>query len=171
MSRRVPTNTRKCTTLKNPVCFSVSADLPGSAEKNCDQIFDVSNWTGFQGYGPLPGIKDVVKVSPDEGKIGTRFEVTNSDGSHHVETVVEYESGKLLRLRMDSFSPPLSKLADHFIETWSFSGKGSNTQVARSFELYPKNTAGRIALSMISYFFQKAVQKHLVSMQESFDQE
>ena len=157
--------------MKNPIHLSISTALPGSAEEICDQIFDVSNWRGFQGYGPIPGIKDVVKVSPGGDRLGTRFEVTNKDGSSHAETVVDYTPGKLLRLRMDSFSPPLNRLADHFIESWSFDGGSKNTQVVRSFELYPKNPVGRIGLSLISYFFKKSIQRHLTSMKESFDAE
>lgn len=144
--------------------FSVSASFPNSADEVCDQIFDVSTWQSFAGYGPIPGIAEAILVSLDDQRLGTRFEVTNVDGSKHVETVIEYVPQQKLRLRMDSFTSPLGKLADHFVESWEFREDGGETRVERSFELYPRNFAGRIILTMISWILRTAVQKHLESM-------
>ena len=43
--------------------------------------------------------------------VGTRIRVTNTDGSTHVEEIVEWEPARRIRLRIGGFSPPLSRLA------------------------------------------------------------
>ena len=84
------------------------------------QILDVTNWMDFKGFGFLPGIKlaEFEVKTPDI--VGSRIRVTNTDGSSHVEEIVEWQSDRRLKLHMNEFSPPLARLATSFEETWSF---------------------------------------------------
>lgn len=141
--------------------FQLSKKLSMIPEDICDEIFDVSHWPEFKGYGPLPGIATARRSNYSEARIGTRFEVTNRDGSCHVETVIEYVPGKKLVLRFDEFSKPLAFFASHFIETYRFDRVRNATNVDRSFQLFPRNIAGRMLLSIVSIFLKKAVRNHL----------
>ena len=40
---------------------------------------------------------------------------------------------------MKDFSPPLSRLATGFVETWEFERLDDGTRVVRSFEMHPKS--------------------------------
>ena len=72
----------------------------------------------------LPGIKAAEFEARTPEVVGTRIRVTNTDGSSHVEEIVEWEPDRRLRLRMGEFSPPLSRLATGFDETWEFERTG-----------------------------------------------
>jgi hypothetical protein len=141
--------------------FQLSTNFLMSPKKFCDEIFDVSNWPDFEGYGPVPRIEIVRRKNFSESRIGTRFEVTSTDGSRHVEIVAEYVHGELLVLQFEEFSKPLADFATHIVETFRFSRQGNITNLERSFQLFPKNFAGKILLSVISIFLRQAVKKHM----------
>ncbi|MTI88910.1 MAG: hypothetical protein FH748_13195 [Balneolaceae bacterium] len=60
-----------------------------------------------------------------------------------------------LLMKKHSFSAPLNKLAHHFHEIWYFNHEGEQAHLVRVFELYPKNLAGSVVLSIMSYFLKK----------------
>ena len=95
----------------NPITFSCDETLPLSPEDISRQILDLTKWPDFHGFGPLPGIKVAVFEVQTPGVVGTRFHVTNLDGSSYVEEIVEWQPNHRLRLQMKEFSPPLSRLA------------------------------------------------------------
>jgi hypothetical protein len=107
-----------------PITFSCTDMLPLAPDEIARQILDLTNWPGFTGYGPLPGIRAAVFEARPPAVVGTRIKVTNTDGSSHVEEVVEWEPDRRLRLNMKDFSPPLSRLATGFVETWQFERLG-----------------------------------------------
>ena len=67
--------------------------------------------------------------------------MTDTDGSSHVEEIVEWEPTGDIRLRMGEFSPPLSRLATGFDETFEFERAGEQTRVVRRFVMHPRSTA------------------------------
>jgi len=144
--------------------FTVATTSPLSPHALCEQIFDVSHWKSFAGYGPIPGIENARVDNLSEDKIGTRFHVKNTDESTHIETVIGFIPQKELVLRMDNFSNPLNLIASHFIEKWQFETERDQTKIERSFELYPLNFWGSIILKIISIFLKKAVRNHLELM-------
>ena len=146
--------------------FSLSEEFSMSPESFCDEIFDVSKWSDFKGYGPIPGIRSVERKNYSESRIGTRFEIINTDDSNHVETVTDYQHGKLITLYYDGFSKPLDGLASHFTETFQFEKHGSTTHVKRTFQLFPKNFIGKIMLSITTIFLKRAVKKHFEKLVE-----
>ncbi|MBA2114094.1 hypothetical protein [Bremerella alba] len=103
-----------------PITFSCEATLPHTPEEIASQILDLSKWPEFNGYGPLPGIKHAEFETKNVEVVGMRIRVTNRDGSTHVEEIVEWEPTRRLRLHMHEFSPPVSRLATVFDETWVF---------------------------------------------------
>jgi hypothetical protein len=153
-----------------PITFSCTETLPLAPEEIARQILDLANWTGFTGYGPMPGIKAAAFEVRTPTVIGTRIKVMNTDGSSHVEEIVEWEPERRLRLDMKDFSPPLSRLATGFVETWEFERLGDGTRVTRSFEMRPKSGLARPVLWLISFLLKRAVARHLCRMRQASGQ-
>lgn len=114
----------------------------------------------------LPGIKAAEFEVRTPGVVGSRIRVTNMDGSSHIEEIMEWQPGHSLRLRMNGFSPPLSRLATEFVESWAFERVGTATRVTRSFELHPKSAVARPALWLISRLLKRAIARHLRQMRD-----
>lgn len=147
-----------------PITFSCQATLPLKPEEIASQILDLSKWPEFNGYGPLPGIKLAEFETKTAEIVGTRIRVTNRDGSTHVEEIVEWEPTRRLRLHMHEFSPPVSRLATSFDETWEFKREGDQTHVVRSFEMQPKSALTKPLLWLISFLLKRAIARHLEQM-------
>lgn len=148
-----------------PITFSCEATLPQKPEEIASQILDLSKWPEFNGYGPLPGIKQAEFETKTTEVVGTRIRVTNRDGSSHIEEIVEWQPTRRLRLHMHEFSPPLSRLATSFDEAWEFDRMGDRTQVVRSFEMHPRSALTRPVLWLISLLLRRAIGRHLEQMQ------
>jgi Polyketide cyclase / dehydrase and lipid transport len=149
-----------------PITFTCDERLGTPPEEIAGQILDLTRWPEFRGYGVLPGIEAAEFEARTPEVVGTRIRVTNTDGSSHVEQIIAWEPERRLRLRMGEFSPPLSRLATGFIETWEFERGGEGTRVVRSFELHPKSVATRPVLWLISILLKRAVTRHLHQMRE-----
>jgi hypothetical protein len=146
------------------ISFSCEATLPLAPEEIARQILDLANWSAFHGYGPIPGIKLAVFDVQAPCVVGSRIRVTNSDGSSHIEEVVEWQPDYRLGLHMKEFSPPLSRLATRFEETWKFERTEAGTHVIRSFRLLAKSAQAWPLLRLISFFLQVAIARQLREM-------
>ena|SRR5438034_839949 len=144
-----------------PICFKCEETLPLTSEEIARQILDLTKWPDFHGYGPIPGIKVAAFDVETPGIVGSRICVTNLDGSSHVEEIVEWQLDQRLRLQMKEFSPPLSRLAISFEETWEFEPAKDGTKVTRSFHLHAKSVLARLLLWVISFFLKRAIARHL----------
>jgi Polyketide cyclase / dehydrase and lipid transport len=149
-----------------PIKFSCTETLALSPADIAGRILDLANWTDFKGYAVLPGIKAAEYEVRTPGVVGSRIRVTNMDGSSHVEEIVEWRPDYSLRLQMKEFSPPLSRLATEFVESWAFERIGSVTRATRSFELYPKSAIAWPALWVISLLLRSAIARHLRQMRD-----
>ena len=148
-----------------PVAFSCRAILPIDPEEIARRILDLDRWPEFQGYAMLPGIKAARFDVRTPQVVGTRIRVTNTDGSTHVEEIVEWQPDRRLALHMHEFSPPLSRLATAFDETWEFERVAGGTQVVRSLELHARSLLARPFLWAISLLLKRAIARHLREMQ------
>ncbi|MEW4569719.1 SRPBCC family protein [Tautonia sp. JC769] len=149
-----------------PITFSCEARLGIPPEEIARRILDLDRWPDFEGYGPLPGIRAAAFEATNPEVVGTVIRVTNTDGSSHTEEVVEWDPPRRIRLRMGGFSPPVSRLATGFDETWQFERAGESTRVVRSFCLHPKAAAARPLLRLVSLLLRRAVDRHLRHMQD-----
>lgn len=147
-----------------PIKFAIVDTLPHSPEDICRWILDVSKWSDFRGYGPLPGIRKAELEILPPNIVGARVRVTNTDGSSHVEEIVEWRLGEIARLEFREFSAPLSRLATGFSETWTFERVGDGARVRRAFELRAKSRLTRPVLWLISLLLRKAIAKHTRSL-------
>jgi hypothetical protein len=150
-----------------PITFACEDTLDMLPEQIAEQILDISQWSSFQGYGVLPGITTAEFEIRTPEIVGSRIRVLNTDGSSHVEEITEWEPDRRVRLNMREFSPPLSRLATKFNETWEFSRIGRDTRVVRSFELHATSKVTRLILWVISILLKKAVARHLRQMRDS----
>jgi len=149
-----------------PIKFSCEATLPQTPEEIASQILDLNRWPEFAGYGPLPGIKHAEFDTTTADIVGTRIRVTNRDGSTHIEEIVEWEPTRRLHLHMHEFSPPVSRLATSFDETWEFQVTDHGTKAVRLFELHPKSMLASPLLWIISLILKRAIARHLEQMRQ-----
>lgn len=150
-----------------PITLSCEETLGILPKQIAEQILDISQWSGFQGYGVLPGIKDAEFEVKTPEIIGSRIRVIDTDGSSHLEEIVEWEPERRIRLLMHEFSPPLSRLATDFKETWEFSCIGRDTTVVRVFELHARSRVTRPLLWLISILLERAITRHLRQMRDA----
>jgi Polyketide cyclase / dehydrase and lipid transport len=151
----------------NPIRFSCEETLGLLPEDIARQILDLTNWTDFKGYRVLPGIRSAEFEVRTPGVVGSRIRVTNTDGSSHVEEIVEWQPDRRLRLHMQNFSAPLSRLATRFVETWDFQRIDNGTRVIRSFELHAQSTFRRPVVWLISILLKRAISRHLMQMRDT----
>ena len=148
-----------------PIRFVCRETLPLTPNDIAQPILDLTRWPDFQGYGPIPGIRTAEFEIQTPGIVGTRIRVTNTDGSSHMEEIVQWEPECRLRLRMHEFSAPLARLATEFMETWEFESVGSKTKIIRSFELHPRSIVAWPLLWVISLLLlRRAIARHLRQM-------
>ncbi len=153
--------------MMKPITFSCVETLGISGDEIAEQILNLANWPDFKGFAMLPGIESAVFEVKTPEIVGSRIRVTNTDGSSHVEEIVEWQANRRLRLHMMEFSRPLSRLATGFLETWDFERGNGGTNVVRSFELHARSVLTRPLLWVISIFLKQAIARHLSQMRES----
>ena len=147
-----------------PVRFTCYAELSTPPEQIANDILDLSRWPEFEGYGLLPGIREAVFEVRTEEVIGTRIRATNTDGSMHTEEIIEWQPSTRIAMRFDSFTPPLSRLATHFIETWNFERVDATTTIHRSFEMHATSDLTRPCLVLMSSLLRRAIAHHLAQI-------
>ncbi len=150
-----------------PIRCCCVANLPLLPEEIAAQILDLEKWPEFQGFGVLPGIRTAVFECRPTDIVGTRIRVTNTDGSSHVEEIVEWQPERRLRLHMHSFSAPLSYLAKSMEEKWEFELVDGGTRVRRSLEMFPLSRMSWPLIWAISQLLRRAIARHLRQMQEA----
>jgi hypothetical protein len=147
-----------------PITFVCQGTLSLTPDEIVEQILDVSKWSDFHGYGPIPGIKSAEFEIRTPNIVGSRIRVTNRDGSQHTLEIVEWQPDQRLQLRFGEFSAPLSRLASEFSESWEFQRSVNETIVTRSFEMHAKSMATLPLLWLISFILKKAIARHLQEM-------
>ncbi len=150
-----------------PITFVCHATLRLPSEQIAAQILDLAKWPEFSGFWPLPAIRSAKFETRTPEIVGTRIRVTNTDGSHHVEEIVEWDPQRRVRLRFGEFSSPLSRLATGFDEIWRFERAGDELRVNREFALHPTSLLTRPLLWVIARLLKKAVERHLRQMSEA----
>ncbi len=148
----------------HPITFALTQIIPKPAAAICAEVADVTRWSEFTGYSILPGIERAVYELRTEEMVGSRVRVRNMDGSQHVEEITEWVVGQRIVMKMHDFTPPLSRLATHFVEMWTFVEQGPDTLVTRSFQLFPQGVWTRPLLWGISLLFRRAIGRQLGEM-------
>lgn len=151
-------------TWMQPIRFECHAQIRATPAEIAAAIADLSRWPEFTGYGPLPGIAKAEYERRTEPMTGSRIRVTNKDGSSHVEEILAWDHDGGIRMKLHEFTPPLSRLASHFVEEWRFRPENGATGVVRRFELHPRGSASRPLLRLISLLFRRAIDRHMAQL-------
>jgi ribosome-associated toxin RatA of RatAB toxin-antitoxin module len=147
-----------------PITFQYTRLIPYAPAEIAAAIVDMSRWPEFTGYGPMPGIASAEFETRTPEMTGSRIQVHNTDGSSHVETIEVWQPPETITLRLHEFSPPISRLADHFLEIWRFTPGPEGTRTTRQMQLYPRSPATRPLLWLISLMLRRAIAAHLEQM-------
>lgn len=144
-----------------PFRFSVNAQVELSPAEVMDQILEVSRWSDFPGYGFIPGIdKAQFQVWCDE-IVDSRILVENTDGSRHVEEVVDYVSEQRICFEMKEFDSVVAHLVDHIEETWTLEADSKKTSLTRTFALHSAHWVARPLVWVVSQMLKRAVLRHM----------
>jgi hypothetical protein len=144
-----------------PIEVRIVGVVRRSPQEICAEILDTSRWPEFTGYAFLPGIEEAHFEIQTPEVIGSRIKVRNTDGSTHIEEIVEWNLPSRLALKFQTFESPVKHLATHFLEVWTFRETAGGTEVTRSMTMYPKGIAGWLMLIPISKLMKKAFEKNL----------
>jgi hypothetical protein len=143
-----------------PIAIKIVGHNKKSPQEICTEFLDTERWPEFQGYSILPGIKQAHFETKTPGMVGSRIKVQNTDGSSHVEEIIEWDVDNRMALKFQEFTPPLQHLATHFVEAWEFKKSANGTDVSRSMTMYPKGLLGWLMLLPISRLMKKAFEKN-----------
>lgn len=145
-----------------PIRAEVRAALRTSGQAICTSILDVAQWPSFRGWGPLPGIRAARFRQRTDTVVGSVIEVQNDDGSSHVERITRWEPGVAVTFHIEELSRPLSALATHLVETWTFAPTSDgDTASVRTMALYPRGRLGRLLLHLVAPMLRRALARHL----------
>ena len=76
-----------------------AADSTRTSQTLREAFLDLSQWPGFTGWGPLPGIRQANFLRRTDAVRGSRIAVINTDGSSHVEEILEWSEMDPRRFR------------------------------------------------------------------------
>ena len=149
-----------------PITFSCDETLSIAPDVIAQHVLDVSKWPDFKGYFVLPGIKVAEFEVKTPGIVGSRIRVINTDGSTHVEEIVQWQPDQRIEMHMKELSAPLSRLATGIEEMWDFKRIDNATRVTRSFKMHAKSALTRPILWLISMLLKKAIARNLREMRQ-----
>ena len=144
-----------------PIEFQVTARSSKIPQQLCAEFLDTDRWPEFEGYLFLPGVKNAAFEHHTPEVTGSRIRVQNTDGSSHVEEIIEWDPARRLAVQFGEFQPPLSRLATHFVETWQFRETDQGTEITRGMEMVPKGMIGWLMLRMVAILMKKAFEKQM----------
>jgi len=147
--------------MMNPISIKIFGRISKPSQDICAQFLDLDRWPDFKGYSVLPGIEKATFDIRTPSIVGSRIKVRNTDGSSHVEEIVRWDTSNGIAMKFEDFSPPLKRIASHFIETWEFRPAADGTEVTRSMVMVPKSFLGWLILLPISKLMKKAFEKNL----------
>jgi hypothetical protein len=143
-----------------PIEVKINGLIRKSSQDICEEFLDTERWPEFTGYAILPGIKEAHFEIKTPELVGSRIRVHNTDGSSHVEEIIEWDTNSRIALLFREFSYPLASLASQFVETWEFQAVASGTEVTRKMTMVPKGVLGKLMLLPISRLMKKAFEKN-----------
>lgn len=145
-----------------PIEVKITGHVQKSPQEICAAILDTQRWPEFTGYSILPGIESAYFEVKTPEVVGSKIRVRNTDGSSHMEEIMEWDATSKVMLKFQDFSPPLRYLVAHFIKTWELHGTVGGADISRSMAMYPKSRLASFVLIPISRLMKKAFEKNLV---------
>lgn len=151
--------------MSRPLRFQCERTINAGPETLIGRILDLTQWPGFAGWGPLPGIRAAHYHHQPPGRLGAIIHVQNRDGSTHTETITAFQPARAITLRLDNFTAPIRHLATHFDEHWDFiPAPNGGTRITRTLEIHPRGPFARPLLHPLAWMLKKALTRHLNSL-------
>ena len=147
-----------------PIEIKITGHTTMSTQEICAQFLDTQRWSEFEGHSILPGVKNASFELKTPALVGSRIKVLNTDGSAHVEEIIQWDVENGIAVRFQEFQAPLKNIATHFIEAWEFQKTGTGTQVTRRMTMYPKGLPGWFMLAPISILMKKSFEKNMLQL-------
>lgn len=147
-----------------PIEIQILGLVPKSPQEICAEFLKLERWSDFTGYSILPGIQSARFETQVPGWVGSRIRVQNTDGTSHLEEIIEWDVERRIALKFQDFTPPLRNLAAHFIETWEFRTSPAGTEIIRRMSMHSKNWLGWLMLLPISRLMKKAFEQNANQM-------
>ncbi len=144
-----------------PIEILICGQIQKSAPEICAALLETERWSEFTGYFILPGVKSADFEVKTPEIVGSRIKVQNTDGSTHLEEIIEWEPNRQVAMKFQNFEGPVKNLATHFVETWSFEPAKEGVTATRKMAFFPKNWLGWLVLIPISQLMKKAFEKEL----------
>lgn len=141
--------------------FTTCDELPSPPSVVFGGIVDLTKWSAFQGWGPLPGIREATLPEGEQVGLGSRIRVLNTDGSVHHEVVRTFEPYERYSVVME-LSPPASYLMDRIEEDIELTETPTGgTRMTRVFTTFPRSVMTAPLVWLITHFLlHKAVIRH-----------
>lgn len=133
-------------------------------------IVDLTKWSAFRGYGPLPGIREATLPAGEQLGLGSRVRVLNTDGSVHHEVVRTFEPDRRYSVVME-LSPPASYLMDRIEEDIELAETPTGgTRMTRTFTTFPRSLLTAPLVWLLTYgLLRKAVVRHNQLIQQELN--
>ncbi len=148
------------------ISCSIKSSLPAESIRKI--FLAVENWSDFKGFGVVPGIHKAKYIIQTDGVVGSRIQVTNVDGSSHLEEIVDWRETSpdsfFMTIKIQDFKGPLRRISTGILETWAITvgPSGQGTTVVRSFWINPLGLVASILLRfLIGPMLRIAIKKHL----------
>ena len=141
--------------------ITICDEFPGPTSVIFGGIVDLSKWSAFQGYGPLPGIREATLPEGEQLRLGSRVRVLNTDGTVHHEVVRTFEPHRRYSVVME-LSPPASYLMDRIEEDVELSETPTGgTRMTRTFITVPRSVLTAPLVWLLTHgLLRKAVIRH-----------
>ena len=139
---------------------SQSFRLPCTVETAFDDTLDATHWPEFAGWWFIPGIVSATQNAAGPVTLGTRHNVTNSDGSHHSEEIVALDRPRTHTRRVFGLTGAFSLIVRQMEEIWTFSPLASGCDAKRVFYFELTNRAFCPIGLFLLVPFREAMKRH-----------
>jgi polyketide cyclase/dehydrase/lipid transport protein len=109
-------------------------------------------------WGPIPAVVGTRGLTGPWDKPGSERTVLLGDGSSVREQVLAWERPRCFEYRVDRFTNPLGRLADHATGRWDFSGSAERSSFCWT---YAFEAEGRLAAPLLSLFVRIAWARYM----------
>ena len=138
-----------------------SVPVTASAEQVFDFVASEQGFLSFSGYGPIPGLKQVVFEQGSYQRVGSESRVTNTDGSTHRERILACDRPRQFRVLIYGLSPPFGKLVRQIEERWSVTSEPRGCRLSRTFAFELRSPLlWPLSLLLVQVLFRGAMRRH-----------
>jgi hypothetical protein len=135
--------------------------ITASPEQVFDFVASEQGFLSFSGFGPIPGLKQVVFERGSYQRVGSESRVTNTDGSTHRERIVACQRPHRFAVVIHDLSPPFGKLVTEIDELWQVVGEPTGSRLSRSFAFQLRSPLlWPLSLLLVQVLFRGAMRRH-----------